>query len=214
MPYLVDNSSVLQLQLWVPSQAAVMARLKHPQGTEAPHDMDTTTLDFNTLTLLLAILGSTLTTVILIFRQSNHFDKKMDRLDAKFDTKIDALDTKFDTKIDALDAKFDTKIDALDAKFDTKIDALDTKFDTKIDALDTKFDTKIDALDTKITGEFRALHGEFKIVRREISVIGERLARVEGHLMGPESFRMPGPRPPAADEAPAEDPGPDRRQAG
>ena len=143
--------------------------------------MDTITLDFNTLTLLVAILGSTLTTVSLMFRQFNHLDKKLDRLDTKFDTKIDALDT---------------------------------KFDTKIDALDTKFDTKIDALDTKFTSEVRAVHGEFKIVRREISVVGERLARVEGHLMGPESFGMRGPRPPEADEAPAEDPGPDHRQAG
>ena len=132
--------------------------------------METTTLDFNTLTLLVAILGSTLTTVSLMFRQFNHLDKKLDRLD--------------------------------------------TKFDTKIDALDTKFDTKIDALDTKFTSEVRAVHGEFKIVRREISVVGERLARVEGHLMGPESFGMRGPRPPEADEAPAEDPGPDHRQAG
>ena len=132
--------------------------------------MDTTTLDFNTLTLLVAILGSTLTTVSLMFRQFNHLDKKLDRLD--------------------------------------------TKFDTKIDALDTKFDTKFDALDTKFTSEVRAVHGEFKIVRREISVVGERLARVEGHLMGPESFGMRGPRPPEADEAPAEDPGPDHRQAG
>ena len=138
-------------------------------------DINMASLLLATAAVLVAILGSTVTTVILIFRQSNHFNKRLDRLDTKFDTKIDALDT---------------------------------KFDTKIDALDTKFDTKIDALDNKFTSEIRAVHGEFKIVRRDISVIGERLARVEGHLMGPETF-SPSPLPP-----PTAEPDDGKRQAG
>ena len=92
------------------------------------------------------------------------------------------------------------------SRHDTKIDALDTKIDTKIDALDTKFDTKIDALDTKFDKEFKAVHGEFKQVRREMAGQGERLARIEGHLMGPESFTS---GPPSPDE-----PAGDHRQAG
>ena len=130
--------------------------------------MEPVTTDLNMMSLLptaavlVAIMGSTLTTAILIFRQSNHFDKRLDRLDAKFDAKFDALDAKFDAKFDALDAKF--------------------------------------------AGEFRAVHGEFKIVRREISGVGERLARVEGHLMGPESFPTR-PLPPA-------EPADGERQAG
>ena len=79
--------------------------------------METTTFDTNTLSLLLAILGSSFTMVILMYRLYG-------RLDTKFDTKIDRLDTKIDDRFDRLDTKFDTKIDALDAKFDTKIDAI------------------------------------------------------------------------------------------
>ena len=67
--------------------------------------MDTTTLDSNTITLMVTIAGSWLTLVGLIFYQSNRLDNKIDALDSKIGTKIDALDTKFDTKID-------TKIDA------------------------------------------------------------------------------------------------------
>ena len=139
--------------------------------------MDTTTLDFNTLTLLVVIMGSTLMTVVLMFRQSNHFDRRLNNLDAKFDTKIDALGTKFDTKIDALNAKFDTKIDALDTKFDTKIDALDTKLTDKIDALG-----------------------------RDVTQVRERLGRVEGHLLGSESF--------ASRQPERDDPHRDHRAAG
>ena len=179
--------------------------------------MEPVTTDINMASLLLAtaailvtILGSTITTVVLIFRQFNHLDTKIGRLDTKFDTKIDGLDKSFETRIDGLDKKFETRIDGLDKKFDTKIDGLDTKFDTKFDGLDAKFDTRIDGLDKKFetridgldkkfTGEFRTVHGELRIMRREISNVGERLARVEGHLMGPESF-SPSPLPPPPDE--------------
>ena len=72
--------------------------------------------------------------------------------------------------------------------------------DNKIDALDTKFTDKIDALDTKFTDEF-------KQVRREMADQGERLARIEGHLLGPQSFS---PRPPSPPPAEPDD---DERQA-
>ncbi len=90
--------------------------------------MDPGTFDFNTLTLLVAIMGSTmgstLTLITLMVRQSNRHDDKIDALDTKFTDKIDALDTKFTDKIDALDTKFTDKIDALDTKFTDKIDAM------------------------------------------------------------------------------------------
>ena len=108
--------------------------------------MDTTTLDSNTITLMVTIAGSWLTLVGLIFYQYS--------------------------------------------RLDTKIDALDTKIDTKIDALDTKFDKKFDALG------------------RDVTDVRERLARVEGHLMGPGSL-APGPSP-----APADGLDDDHRQAG
>ena len=151
--------------------------------------MDPGTFDFNTLTLLVAIMGSTmgstLTLITLMVRQSNRHDDK-----------IDALDTKFTDKIDALDTKFTDKIDALDTKFTDKIDALDTNFTDKIDALDTNFTDKIDAMGGGV------------------SDARERLARIEGHLMAPGGFRMRGPDPPAFEEPSPENPDPDHRRAG
>ena len=95
--------------------------------------MDTTTLDFNTLSLLIAVLGSTtistLTIVSLMIRQFN-------RLNDKFTGQIAALDTKFTGQIAALDTKFTGKIDALDTKFTGQIAALDDKFTGKFDAMD------------------------------------------------------------------------------
>ena len=79
--------------------------------------MDPGTFDFNTLTLLVAIMGSTmgstLTLITLMVRQSNRHDDNIKALDTKFTDKIDALDTKFTDKIDALDTKFTNKIDVM-----------------------------------------------------------------------------------------------------
>ncbi|MYJ34366.1 MAG: hypothetical protein F4071_00280, partial [Acidimicrobiaceae bacterium] len=66
--------------------------------------MDTSTLDFNTLTLLLAIVGSTLTIVTLMFRQSNRHDDSIKALGtdvAALGTRVTALEV----KVDALDTK-------------------------------------------------------------------------------------------------------------
>ena len=131
--------------------------------------MDTTTLDFNTLTLLVtllvAIMGSTLTIVTLMLRQFNQLDTKIGNLD----TRVAGLEntvTALDTKGDALNGK----VDALDAKFDR--------------------------------------------MGRDVSDARERLARIEGHLMAPEGFRMRGVHPPAPDQPSTENPDPDHRQAG
>ena len=79
--------------------------------------MDTTTLDFNTLALLVAILGSTmgstLTLVTLIVRQSNRQEDSIKALEIKLTGKIDDQDIRLTGKIDDLDTKFTAKIDAL-----------------------------------------------------------------------------------------------------
>ena len=138
--------------------------------------MDTTTLDFNTLTLLVtllaAIMGSTLTIVTLMFRQFNQLDTKIGNLD----TRVAGLEN----TVTALD----TKVDALNGKGDA--------LDGKVDALDAKFDR----------------------MGRDVSDARERLARIEGHLMAPEGFRMRGAHPPALDQPSTENPNPDHRQAG
>ena len=131
--------------------------------------MDTTTLDFNTLTLLVtllvAIMGSTLTIVTLMLRQFNQLDTKIGNLDTRV-TGLENTVTALDTRVDALNGK----VDALDAKFDR--------------------------------------------MGHDVSDARERLARIEGHLMAPEGFRMRDVHPPAPDQPSTENPNPDHRRAG
>lgn len=90
--------------------------------------MDTGTLDFNTLTLLVAIMGSTLTIITLMFRQFKHFDGKLDALNTRVgrvETTIAPIDARFggvDARFDGVDARFDAleaRFDKLEARFDT-----------------------------------------------------------------------------------------------
>ncbi|MDE0515306.1 MAG: hypothetical protein OXH43_03140 [Acidimicrobiaceae bacterium] len=135
--------------------------------------MDTSTFDFNTLTLVLTIVGSTLTLVILMHRQFNHFDKKLDDLN----TKVGKLETTI--------APIDTRFKGIDARFDG--------IDARFDGIDSRFDK---------------LEARFDAMGRDVSDARERLARIEGHLMGPESL---GPNPPPAPPDGLDD---DHRQAG
>ena len=127
--------------------------------------MDTSTFDLDTLTLVVTIMGSTLTIVILMYRQFNHFDNKLDELN----TRVGRVETTI-------------------APIDTRFDGVDSRFD--------KLEARFDAMG------------------HDVSDARERLARIEGHLMGPESFRMRSPRPTAPDEPSSEDPDPDQRQTG
>ncbi len=102
---------------------------------------------------------------------------------------IKALDTKvttLDTRVTALDAK----VDALDAKVDT--------LDGRVDGVESRFDK----LDSK-----------FDAMGRDVSDARERLARIEGYLMGPENFRMRSPQPSAGVDPSPDDPPDDHRQA-
>ena len=149
--------------------------------------MDTSTFDFDTLTLVVAIMGSTLTLVILMYRQFNHFDKKLDELN----TKVGRLET----TIAPIDARFDSVY--------TRFDSVDTRFDS-VDARFDGVDTRLDGIDSR----FDKLEARFDAMGRDVSDARERLARIEGHLMGPESF---GPNP---SPAPADGIDDDHRQAG
>ncbi len=103
-----------------------------------------------------------------------------------------------------------------DKKFDTRIGSLDTRvggLETKVSALDTKvdaLDAKVDALDAKVD----ALDAKVDRMGGNVSDARERLARIEGHLMAPEGFRIQRPQPSAASDPPPEDPGPAHRQTG
>ncbi len=74
--------------------------------------------------------------------------------------------------------------------------------------------SQMNRLEDKFDEEFKTVHGEFRQVHRNIGGLGERLARVEGHLMAPEGFTTQRPRPPAVVDPPPEDPDTDHRQAG
>ena len=157
--------------------------------------MDTSTFDFDTLTLVVAIMGSTLTLVILMYRQFNHFDKKLDELN----TKVGRLETTIapiDARFDGIDTRFDARFDGIDARLDARFDGIDTRFDG--------IDTRLDGIDSR----FDKLEARFDAMGRDVSDARERLARIEGHLMGPESF-SPNPSP-----TPADGIDDDHRQAG
>ena len=82
--------------------------------------MDTGTLDFNTLTLLVAIMGSTLTIITLMFRQFKHFDGKLDALNTRVG-RVETTIAPIDARFDGVDARFDgvdARFDALEARFD------------------------------------------------------------------------------------------------
>ena len=131
--------------------------------------MDASTFDLNTLTLVVTIMGSTLTIVILMYRQFNHLDKKFEELSTRVGT-VEKTIARFDG--------IDTRFDGIDARFD----GIDTRFD--------KLEARFDAMG------------------RDVSDARERLARIEGHLMGPGSLA------PGASPAPADGLDDDHRQAG
>ena len=83
-------------------------------------------------------------------------------------------------------------------RHENSIKALDTKFDTKID-------NKFDALNNKMDNKFDRIDDEFKAVRRDIAAQGQRLARIEGHLLGPRDPGDQGTDAGAPGEPPPED---------
>ncbi len=150
--------------------------------------MDTSTLDFNTLTLLVAIMGSTLTIITLMFRQFKHFDGKLDALNTRVG-RVETTIAPIDARFDGVDARFD----GVDARFDG-VDARFDGVDARFDALEARFDK---------------LEARFDTMASDVSDARERLARIEGHLMAPEGFTLRTPQPPAA-----EDPEPGHRETG
>ena len=96
--------------------------------------MDTTTLDFNTLTLmvtlLVAIAGSTVTIVTLMLRQFNHLDSKIGNLDTRV-TGLENAVTGLDTRFTGLETRFtglEMRFDGLETKFDRMArDVADTR---------------------------------------------------------------------------------------
>ena len=160
--------------------------------------MDTTTLDFNTITLMVTIAGSWLTLVGLIIFQSS-----------RLDTKIGDLDTRagrLETKVTAMD----TKVDALN----TKVDALNTSVDRMgLDVADTR--ERLVRVEEHMDDHGRRLgelSAESKEQGRVLGEVRERLARVEGHLLPSGGFTLHGTPRPGADTGSAGDSGTEHRE--
>ena len=183
--------------------------------------MDTTTVDFNTLTLLVAIMGSTLTIVTMMVRQSGRHEDSIKSVNtnvASLETRVTALETKFDVMGRRFDV-MDRKLDAMDGKFDAmdgKFDAMDGKFDTLAGAA-SETRERLARVEEHLEDHGRRLSELSESSRERGHVLGEvreRLARVEGYLMAPEDFRMRGPQVSTGLDPSPQDPGPDHRQAG
>ena len=81
--------------------------------------------------------------------------------------------------------------------------------------LEARFTRDIGALGTKSADEFKAVHGKLDALGRDVVDVRERLARVEGHLMAPEGFRLRRSRQPETTDRPTpEDPTQDHRETG
>ena len=160
----------------------------------ATTDLNAASLILATVAVLVAIMGSTLTMVIMMYRLYG-------RLDTKIDNRFDRLDTKFDTKIDRLD----TRVTGLETRF--------TGLETRFTGLETRFD----GLETRFTGletRFDGLEGKLDAMGHDVADTRERVARIEGYLLASEGFTPGTSQPPVAVDPPPEDPSAGKRQAG
>lgn len=65
------------------------------------------------ITIVGSVLGSTLTTITLLLRQTHHMEARIESRIGTLDTRVTDLDEKFTGKIDALDKKFSDKLDVM-----------------------------------------------------------------------------------------------------
>lgn len=139
--------------------------------------MDSSTFDINTLTLLVAIMGSTLTAIILMRR-------RFKRPGAKIDAMLDGIDTGtagLETRVSSRDARFDGINTRINGRINGRFDGIDDRFD--------RVDARLDRLEAR-----------FDAMGRDLSHARERLAWIEGYVLGPESFRPRNHRSPAPDK--------------
>ena len=146
---------------------------------EAFDAMETSTLDSGTITVMATIVGSWLTLVGLMIFQFHR------------------LDTKFDKKIDTEIGDLDKKIGDLDTKFAGEFKAVHGEFKAVRGEL-SEVRERLGGVEARLEDHGRRLVelGESSRERGRVLVeVRERLARVEGWLMGPESL-SPVPLPP------------------
>ena len=109
------------------------------------------------ITIVVAVLGSSLTTIRLMLRQMNN-------LEARLTARLDRFEENVTAQFKDVAGQFKDVAG--------QFKEADEKVADRIDRLDDKVTGRIERLDDKVTD------------------IGERLARVEGHLMAPEGFTL------------------------
>lgn len=145
-------------------------------------------MDANTIAMMSMIMVSTTAIVGLLFRQTNHLDARLDRLD----TRVSGLEVKvtaLDTKVEALD----TKVEALN----TKVEALNSRSDVM--ARDVSSNRERLVLLVEHGRRLDEMSESSKEQTRLLGEVRERLARVEGHLMGSEGVALHDPIGPTAE---------------
>ena len=131
------------------------------------------------ITIVVAVLGSSLTTIRLMLRQMNNLEA---RLTARFDRFEENVTAQFkDVAGQFKDA--DEKVAAQFKDVAGQFKDADEKVAAQFKDADEKVTDRIDRLDDKVTGRIDRLDDK-------VTDIGERLARVEGHLMAPEGFTL------------------------
>ena len=131
-------------------------------------------VDVAIVSLLSVILAALLAMPWWIFRMMDSLRKELTSKIEESDAKTDAKFANLETKLTNLETKTDAKLADLEAKLTARIDRLEAGTDAKFANLETKLTSKIDGL------------------RREVTKLSERVARIEGYLFGIE--------PPAPDD--------------
>ena len=158
------------------------------------------------ITIVVAVLGSSLTTIRLMLRQMNNSEARLTARFDRFEEKVTAQFKDVTAQFKDVTAQFKDvtgqfkdvagQFKDADEKLTAQLKNSDEKITGRIDRLDDKVTGRIDRLDDKVTD------------------IGERLARVEGHLMAPEGFTLRRHPSQGIGKQVPDDPSADHREAG
>ena len=151
------------------------------------------------ITIVVAVLGSSLTTIRLMLRQMNNSEARLTARFDRFEEKVTGQFKDVTAQFKDVTGQFKDvagQFKDADEKFTAQLKNSHEKITGRIDRLDDKVTGRIDRLDDKVTD------------------IGERLARVEGHLMAPEGFTLRRHPSQGTGKQVPDDPSADHREAG
>ena len=173
------------------------------------------------ITIVVAVLGSSLTTIRLMLRQMNNLEARLtarfDRFEENVTAQFKDVAGQFKDADENVAAQFkdvagqfkdaDEKVTAQFKDVAGQFKDADEKVAAQFKDADEKVTDRIDRLDDKVTGRIDRLDDK-------VTDIGERLARVEGHLMAPEGFTLRRHPSQGTGTQVPDDPAADHREAG